>query len=77
MGLALPRAALLEAVEDQVQAELELVAVVIPRLQDVLGRQLGEVGKAWAGNCSRKVTAISAVSSGLLKGRLSSCIAKP
>src|SRR5207244_2134047 len=33
----------LEGVEDQVEPELELVAVVVSRRQDVLGRQLGEV----------------------------------
>src|ERR1019366_3776989 len=48
-GLPLSRAGLLEAVEDQVQPELELVAVVIARLQDVLGRQLGEVGESLGG----------------------------
>src|ERR1035438_9536139 len=48
-GLPLPGAALLEAVEDQVQPELELVAVVIARLQNVLGRQLGEVGESLGG----------------------------
>src|SRR6266536_274966 len=32
-----------ETVEEQVEPELELVAVVIARLEDVLGRQLGEV----------------------------------
>jgi len=33
----------LEAVEDQIQSELELSAVVVAGLKDVLGRQLREV----------------------------------
>jgi hypothetical protein len=40
----LTRAGPFEAVEDQVEPELELVAIVIAGLQDVLGRQLSEVG---------------------------------
>ena len=38
------RAGPFEAVEDQVEPEPELVAVVIAGPQDVLGRQFGEVG---------------------------------
>ena len=34
----------LEAVEDQIQSELELAVVAVARLKDVLGRQLREVG---------------------------------
>src|SRR4029450_9919442 len=41
--LPLPADALVEAVEDQVETELELVAVVVPRLHDVVGEHLGEV----------------------------------
>src|SRR3712207_7016365 len=40
----------LEAVEDQVQAELELLAVVVARLQDVLRGELDEVRVPVDGN---------------------------
>src|ERR1039458_6484048 len=37
-------AGLLQPIEDQVESELELVAVVVARLEDVLGGELGEMG---------------------------------
>jgi len=43
-----PEPGALEAVEDEVQAELVFVAVVVARLEDVIDRQLGE---AWVVLC--------------------------
>ena len=42
----------LEAIEDQVEPELVLVAVVVAGLQDVLECQLGEVGVLVGGTAS-------------------------
>jgi hypothetical protein len=54
----------LEAVEDQIEPELELVPVVVARLEDVLGRQLGEVRVFLEGNRPRIASAASPTGSG-------------
>jgi hypothetical protein len=67
----------LEAVEDQVEPELVLVAVVVAGLQDVLECQLSEVGYSSGENRVMIVRARSAVCSLVSNGRLASCSAKP
>ena len=67
----------LEAVEDQVEPEFELIAVVVAGLQDVLEGQLGEVGVLAGVNHAMIVRARSAVSSPASNGRLASSSAKP
>ena len=67
----------LQAVEDQVEAEQVLVAVVVAGLEDVLDGDLGEVEYSEAGNAAMIAWATSAASSGVWKGRLASWRANP
>jgi hypothetical protein len=67
----------LEAVEDEIEAELVLLAVVVAGLEYVLTGQLGEARVLLCGNCSRKAFASSEVSSGVPNARLPSCSANP
>lgn len=55
--------------EDQVEADLELVAVVIAGLKGVPGGELGEVRILLARNCPRICCAICAVSCPVSNGQ--------